>query len=110
MKLQRITGGDQELGIKFVRQAREMGKEVYLSLSEETKIAMHGRQFYISRTAYPEIIKWIHTRTQHPYRIERELDNIIGKFKYWVLFYSEEDAILFKMECESEIDIEYDSK
>jgi len=93
-------------GIHFVRQTREMDKELFLSLPEKTKIDMLGRQFYISRTAYPKIQKWIFNRAQHPYRIERELDKFTNKFKYWVLFYSKEDAVLFKMECESELGIE----
>lgn len=75
----------------MISQTKELSKDTYLSLSDETKIKMNEFQFSLSTEDSEKAEKWLRTGTNHPYYIER------GAITNYILFINEEDAVAFKL-------------
>ena len=82
----------------MVTQTREMTKEVFLSLSDDTKVKMHNHQFLVKEDEWNEVFNWIIQNLSDPYYFEIEHSNTSpSKTRRWILLYNVEDATAFKL-------------
>jgi len=75
----------------MARQLKQMGKDVFLSLSDELKLEMHRRQFEVDSEDSDEIDDWFVENMSEPYYIE--FNNDLN----YVMLYNDEDAVAFKL-------------
>lgn len=74
-----------------IQQTREIGKDMFLSLSEETKIQMARQQFFVPENEWNEVREWINSMTTDLFYLEQKPG------RSWFMFYSKEDAVNFKL-------------
>jgi len=78
---------------KRIAQLKDLGEEIYLSLSDEIKMKMCSQQFAFNIDD-DEIIDWIHENANEVYYIEQGDED---QHRSFVLYFSAEDAMAFKL-------------
>ena len=82
----------------MISQTREMTKDVFLSLDDETKVKMHNHQFLVEHSDWRDVFGWLLANTFDPFYIETEHSKThVSNTRHWVLFYRDEDAAAFKL-------------
>ena len=84
----------------YVTHIKSMATDMFLSLSDETKIKMIRNQLFFmihddDDHNYQDVFTWLCDNSVNPFYIVKEKDK--DSIKAWVYFYDEVDVVSFKI-------------
>lgn len=86
----------------FVGPIKCIPKDVFLSMSDKTKLKMMTNQLFFvieedDDHDYQNVFTWLCENSSSPFYVEKELVKDKKRVKGWVYFYEETDLVAFKL-------------